>query len=44
MKIVKTVKVDSSRVRRHTRNIFKQSISVKENILVSFEKFLSKLQ
>jgi|TARA_B100000315_G_scaffold43532_1_gene38471 hypothetical protein len=43
-KIVKAFKVDSSRVRRNTRNIIKQSISVKENILASFEKFLSKLQ
>ena len=44
MKIVKAVKVDSFRVGRHTRNIIKQSISVEENILASFEKFLSKLQ
>ena len=44
MKIVKAFKVDSSRVRRHARNIIKQSISARENILASFEKFLSKLQ
>ncbi|HJN02866.1 MAG: hypothetical protein QF907_05960 [Nitrospinota bacterium] len=41
---MKIVKADFSRARRNTHNIIKKSISVKENILASFEKFLSKLQ